>query len=636
VREEAFAGHALISLGRDDADSLPESPGVYLFKDEAERIIYVGKAGSLRKRVKSYFTGSAPDNPRLAQLRASVRGIDYIITANQAEALLLENTLIKKYHPGYNIMLRDDKSYPYIGITVSEEYPRAFFFRGTRRRDTVYYGPFWHAGSARETLDALRKVFPFRTCPGPRPGRSRGNPCLDYHIQLCPGPCRGKVDRKEYAESIAHIREFLGGRQDQVLTDLRAKMQREAEREEFEKAARTRDALLALERILEKQSVYSMRNVDQDVIGLAADELDACITVLFIRSGLLSGKREFVFPRPPEIADENVVTSFIELYYETAPFVPGEVLTPLALGSEEEDLLGKWMTEQRDRRVRVMHPQRGRKRDLVRKAEENAASYLEMVKLKRGSDLQWLSEVTSTLTRDLLLSHLPYRIECYDISNLGPDEVVGAMVVFEGGLPLRRDYRKFLILSEAADDTARMSEVLRRRLDKMTPLPPGGDEDEGREAKLSRLTSFQKVPDLILIDGGKGQLNAAVRTLKEKCVDGVEVASLAKSLECIYRPGLSQPVILPRDSRALYLLQRIRDEAHRFAITYHRSLRESKARASVLDGVPGIGKARKASLMGRYGSVERMKKASREELESLSFLDRRSAGNLYETLHGGG
>ncbi len=636
MKNETFAGHALISLGRDDAYSLPESPGVYLFKDEAGTVIYVGKAGSLRKRVKSYFTGSAPDNPRLAQLRANVRGIDYIITANQAEALLLENTLIKKYRPGYNIMLRDDKSYPYIGITVSEEYPRAFFFRGTRRRDTVYYGPFWHAGSARETLDALRKVFPFRTCPGPRPGRSRGSPCLDYHIQLCPGPCRGKVKREEYAQSIEHVREFLGGRQDQVLTDLRAKMQGEAEREEFEKAARTRDALLALERILEKQSVYSMRNVDQDVIGLAADELDACITILFVRSGLLSGKREFVFPRPPETAEENVVASFIELYYETAPSVPGEILTPRALGSEEEELLGQWITGQRDRRVKVLYPQRGRKRDLVRKAEENAASYLEMVKLKRSSDLKWLSEVTSSLARDLLLSHLPYRIECYDISNLGPDEVVGAMVVFEGGLPLRRDYRKFLIRSEAADDTARMSEVLRRRLDKMTPLPLALGEDEEREAKLSRLTSFQKVPDLILIDGGKGQLNAAVRALEEKGVEGVEVASLAKSFECIFRPGLSQPIILPRDSRVLYLLQRIRDEAHRFAITYHRSLRESKARASVLDGVPGIGKTRKAKLMERYGSVERMKKASRDELASLPFLDRRSAGNLYDTLHVGG
>ncbi len=631
---DSGGGYRKFSLGRDDADTLPEAPGVYLFTGEGGRIIYVGKAGSLRKRVKSYFTGSEPANPRLAQLRAGVRGIDYIITANQAEALLLESTLIKQHRPDYNIMLMDDKSYPYIGITVSEEYPRAFFFRGERRRDTVYYGPFWHAGSARETLEALRKVFPFRTCPGPRPGRRRGSPCLDYHINLCPGPCRGGVDPEEYAASIASVREFLGGRQDRVLSDLRAKMKGEAERQEFEKAARTRDALQALERILERQTVYSMRDVDQDVFGLTADELDACVTVLFVRSGLLTGKREFVFSRPPEAEMESVLESFLEQYYETAPYVPAEVLTPLDLGEERAGLLAGWLGDRRERKVRVTCPQRGRKRDLVRKAGENASSYLEMVKLKRASDLKWLSEVTSTLMRDLLLQRLPYRIECYDISNLGAEEVVGAMVVFEGGLPLRRDYRKFLIRSGGADDTARMSEVLERRLRRLVTPPPGSAGGEGGPA-ASRLTSFAKAPDLILIDGGRGQLNAAVRALEERGLEEVEVASLAKRLECVFRPGLSQPIILPADSRSLYLLQRIRDEAHRFAINYHRSLRESKARGSALDGIAGIGKTRKARLMERYGSVARMAGVTREEFASLPFMDRRSSDNLYEALHGG-
>ncbi len=628
-------GKKVYSLGRNDADSLPESPGVYLFTDEAGSVIYVGKAISLRRRVKSYFTGSAPDNPRLAQLRTSVQGIDYIITSNEAEALLLESTLIKQHRPAYNIMLMDDKSYPYIGVTAGEEFPRVFLYRGARRPDTVYYGPFWNAGSARETLEALRKVFPFRTCPGPKPGQRRGGPCLDHHINLCLGPCREKVDRDAYAASIAGVRRFLGGRHEQVLKDLRDKMRGEAEREEFEKAARTRDALQALEHILEKQSVYSMHDVDQDVIGRAADELDACVTILLVRSGLLTGKREFLFPRPPETEDAEIISSFIRTYYENTPYLPGEVLTPVPLGPEEEELLGEWISGLRGRKVSVSNPKRGKKRDLVRKAEENAASYLELVKLKRSSDLKWLSEVTTTLTRDLFLGHLPYRIECYDISNIGSEEVVGAMVVFEGGLPLRRDYRKFLIRSEAADDTARMAEVLGRRLDKLPPVT-GEGSDTGRPDQLrSRINSFQKKPDLILIDGGKGQLNAAARALAERGIADVEMASLAKSLECVYRPGISEPVILPRDSHALYLLQRIRDEAHRYAIEYHRSLREKKARGSILDDVPGIGKTRKAKLIGEYGSVARLSRAPLEELATLSFLDAASAKNLYQALHGG-
>ncbi len=625
---EAGCGDRTVRLGRDDADALPESPGVYLFSDEEGRIIYVGKAGSLRKRVRTYFTGSDPANPRLAQLRASVRGINYIITANQAEALLLENTLIKRHRPLFNIMLMDDKSYPYIGIAAAEEYPRVFFFRGDRRRDTVYFGPFWHAGSARETLDALRKVFPFRTCPGPKPGRSRGGPCLDYHIELCPGPCSGRVSPEEYARSIESVRAFLSGKPEGVLKDLKAKMAGEAERREYEKAARTRDALRALERILERQAVYSLRDVDQDVFGMACDELDACITVLFVRSGLLSGKREFVFSLPPEVEPESVLGSFLERYYEDASSVPGEVITPLDLGEERVGLLTGWLEEKRGRKVRLTHPRRGRKRDLARRAEENASSHLEMFKLKRASDMEWASEAAAALMRDLLLERPPLRIECYDVSNLGSEDAVGAMVVFEGGLPKRRDYRKFLIRGAAPDDTARMAEVLGRRLNRLAadPLP----DAEG--AAALRPSSFRSRPDLILVDGGRGQLNAAARVLRERGIEGVELASLAERLECVYRPGLSQPILLPPASRSLYLIQRIRDEAHRVAVSYHRTLREARACGSVLDGVAGIGKVRKARLMERYGSVAGMARASREELAALPFMDRRSASSLYEAL----
>ncbi len=624
-----------ISLTKEDLDLLPDKPGVYIFMDGEGRVIYVGKAASLKKRVRSYFSGADPQNPRLAQLRKKIGNIDYIITENQTEALILESNLIKRYRPDFNINLRDDKSYPYIGITWEDEYPRVTFFRGARRRDTLYFGPYAHAGAARETIETLRKAFAFRSCRKPHPGKSSGSPCLDYHINLCPGPCIGNISKEEYRENILKVRKFLEGGQEEVIEELRRRMREEAVREEYEKAARTRDRVIALERIMQRQQVFSLKEGDQDVVGMAEDELDVCITVLLVRQGKLLGKKEFLFPRLPEEDNARVVEAFLRSYYQTAPSLPREVLLPLKLNEEEEMLFSSWVERLRGNRVRVKTPMRGEKRLLVRKATENAASYLEMSKIKRASDLEWLSEVTGVLMKELNLSRVPYRIECYDISNFGPHAVTGSMVVFEGGFPRRKDYRKFLIKSDALDDVSRMTEVLSRRIRRLknSPLFDGGSALD--PALAMKLTSFQKIPDLILIDGGKPQLGAALKVIKEFGLGEIEVAALAKSLEGIYRPGAGEPIILPRDSKGLYMLQRIRDEAHRFALEYHRSLREKRARKSVLDDVVGIGPMRKRRLIECFGSVERIKRATLEELRSLEFLDERSAINLYRALHGG-
>jgi excinuclease ABC subunit C len=626
-------GEARISLTREDLELLPDQPGVYIFTDEDDRIIYVGKAASLKKRVRSYFPGTEPDNPRLAQLRKRISHIDYIITGNEAEALLLEGNLIKRYRPDFNIELKDDKSYPYIAITLSESYPRVTFMRGTRKKGTLYFGPYAHAGAARETIETLRRAFAFRSCRGGQPGKRSGSPCLDYHINLCPGPCLGKITPQEYMRNITKVREFLEGRQEKIIKELKQKMREEASREEYEKAARTRDRVQALERIMERQSVDSANEGDMDVIGLAADELDACITVLFVRKGKLLSKREFIFPRLPEAGEEGLVEGFIERFYETAPSIPREILSPVKLSPERSELLAFWVESKRGRRVRVKCPQRGVKLQLVHRASENAHSYLEMNKLKRASDLNWISEVTDTLMRELGLGKVPYRIECFDISNLGACEVAGSMVVFEGGFPLKKDYRKFSLRTGASDDVSRMAEVLKRRLSHLSSSPLlRGDATVG-ESLAVKLTSFQKKPDLILIDGGKAQLNAVLRAMEEMGIEDIEVMALAKRLEGIYLKGVSEPVVLSRDSKALYLLQRVRDEAHRFALEYHRNLREQRSRSSILDRVPGIGAKRKRYLLERYGSVERLRKVGREELCSLEFLDRRTAENLYRTLH---
>ena len=613
--------------------SLPDSPGVYLFKDAAERIIYVGKATSLRKRVASYFHGREAENPRLAQLRESIADVDFIVTANEVEALILEANLIKRHHPDYNVEFRDDKSYPYMVVCVEDAYPRVMFARGLRRKGAVYYGPFAHAGAVRETIETLRKVFPFRACRGRKPGKSTGSPCLDYHIGLCPGPCIAAVTREGYNETINGVREFMEGRYEAILSELEKRMREESSCQEYEQAARTRDRLAALNRILERQQAHSLKEGDQDIFAVHAGELDACVTVFFVRGGKILGKQDFFTVLPTGQSGEELLGALLPQFYNSTAQFPREVILSHAIEGSEIALLEEWLCRKAGRKVKVLVPVRGKKRQLVEKVSENARLSLDVHLSKQASDLGWISRAVNGIYEGLGLSSLPYRIECYDISNLGTEYAVGSMVVYEGGIPLRRDFRRFRIRGiQGQNDAAMIEEVLDRRLAKLENTAREMATREEGEGKV-RLDSFHKKPDLILIDGGEAQLAAALKALQRRDLWDIEAAALAKKMEEVYLPGKKGAVLLPRDSEALHFLQRIRDEAHRYALDYHRQQRGKRTRRSTLDDIPGVGPKRKRLLLRHYGSLTRLADASLDELQSLSFLDRRTAENIYRKFH---
>ncbi len=614
------------------AAALPGGPGVYIFLDASREIIYVGKAASLRKRVGSYFQAREAGNPRLARLRESIAEIDFIVTGGEVEALILEANLIKRHHPRFNIEFRDDKSYPFMVVRTDDVFPRVMFSRGQRVKRAVYYGPFAHAGAVRETIATLRKVFPFRTCRGREPGKSTGSPCLDYHINLCSGPCIGAISAADYGKMIAKVREFMEGGHDKVLRGLEERMRGEAAMQEYELAARTRDRIAALGRLLERQQAHSIEEGDRDVIAAYAGEIDACIMVFYVRGGKILGKQDFYSTLPAGQGACEAMAAFLPQFYAQTAFIPREIILYQSPGEDEVRLLQRWLSEKAGRKVRVLAPVRGGKRALVEKVKENARLSLEVHLAKQASDLGWISRATSGIQDGLGLRRLPYRIECYDISNLGSDDAVGSMVVYEAGLPLRSDYRRFRIRDvREQNDVAMIEEVLDRRLSRLADTAAGA---QGRDGGL-RLDSFHKKPDLILVDGGEAQLAAALKALQGRGFWDIEAAALAKRMEEVYRPGVKGAVQLPRESEALHLMQRIRDEAHRYALDYHRQQRARRARLSVLDGIPGIGPKRKAALLRHYGSIARISDAPLEELESLSFLDRRTAGNVYRSLHRG-
>ncbi|MDY6794282.1 MAG: excinuclease ABC subunit UvrC [Actinomycetota bacterium] len=620
------------------ARSLPNQPGVYLFKAADGRIIYVGKAASLRKRVGSYFSPRENENPRIASLRSRIEDVDFVVTSGEVEALILEANLIKRHHPDYNIEFRDDKSYPYMVICVNDTYPRVMFMRGQRSKGSLYYGPFSHAGAVRETIETLRKVFPFRACRGREPGKKQAGPCLDYHIGLCSGPCTGAVTPDEYREIIEGVREFMEGKHHRIMDDLERRMYEDSSRLEFEKAARTRDRLSAFNRLLERQQAHSLKEGDQDVFAVHHDELDACVTVFYIRGGKILGKKDFFTFLPTRREEGEILVAFLPQFYHQATYFPREILLSHAIPRADADLLEGWLSEKSGRKVEVKTPLRGEKKCLVEKVEQNAAAALDVYLIKQSSDLGWISRAVDGIYRGLELEHLPYRIECYDISNLGSQDAVGSMVVYEGGLPKRGDYRRFKIKKvEGQNDVAMMEEVLERRLAKLASglRREAGEKKEGEAGVAGRkkLDSFQSKPDLILVDGGEAQLGASIRALDRWGFNDIDAASLAKRLEKVYLPARDGAVVLPRDSEALHLLQRIRDEAHRYALDYHRMQRSRRIRRSLLDDVSGIGPKRKKSLLRHYGSLTRIADASLVELKGLSFMDRRAADNLYRRFH---
>jgi len=610
---------------REQRRALPDAPGVYLFKDADGRALYVGKAKSLRKRVASHFTSRATRTAE--EFLARVESIDFVATGNEAEALLAEQNFIKQHRPPYNIRLRDDKSYPYIGISLDEQFPRVYFTRERHRAERVYFGPFSNAKRVRETLDLLGKLFPYRTCDGREPGRASGSPCLDYYIKRCGAPCVGYVSEREYRRNIEAIVSFLSGRYRQIERELEQRMQEAAAAQEFEQAAAFRNRLRAVRSLFERQRVANEAVGTLDVVAVAVDGTDANAQVFQVRDGVLANRQSFYLENRAGRSEGEVADEFTIQYYATSLSIPAEIVGPPALADAE--IVRELLAERRQGPVELRHARRGDKRRLYELAERNARLALEQDKLRGERRRQQRVDALNDLRAALELDALPVRIECFDISNLGASHTVASMVVFEGGAPKKSDYRRFKIrkLDGRQDDFAAMGEVLSRRLAQFAEQRDRSPHDPARDA------SFAALPGLIVIDGGKGQLASGVAALGEFIEQGVAVVSLAKRLEEIHLPGRRRPILLEPESNALQLLQRIRDEAHRFAIEHHRIRRDRSMRTSILDGLSGVGPARKRTLLRHFGSPERFMDASREELEAVPGLPGKLARQIHEQLN---
>jgi excinuclease ABC subunit C len=609
---------------KEQVSSIPAKPGVYLMKDEKGKVIYVGKAVNLRNRVRSYFHASADHSPKTHYLRQDIADLDFIVTASELEALILECNLIKKYQPRYNVRLKDDKRYPYIKITWQEPYPRIYTVRRMQNDGAKYYGPFTATWAVSQTLDLLRKIFPYLTCKREITGQDK-RACLYYHIGRCPGPCIGAVSQEEYRALVSQICRFLEGKSEEIIDDLRAQMTAASERLEFERAAALRDQIEALERVIERQRIVSSARADEDVIAFARQDGDACVQVFFIRRGKLIGREYFVLEGTADEDTRQIITSFVKQFYDKAAYVPSEIL--LQSDVDEAMIIQSWLRSKRGTRVTLKVPQRGQKKELVQMAAENAAETLAHLRaqwlLDEGKSVEALAE----LQEQLELAQPPARIECYDISNIQGQAATGSMVVFVKGVPRKSDYRRFKIRTvEGADDYAMMQEVLRRRFRRAA-------RETREKGEWVKDEAWTMLPDLVVVDGGKGQLNAALEVLDEYDLrEAVPVVGLAKEREEIFVPDRSEPILLPRGSQGLFLVQRIRDEAHRFALQYHRRLREKKTLTSTLEEIPGIGPKRRQALLKHFGSLEGIRQASLEELAAVAGMSRAAAQQLKEFL----
>ena len=583
---------------------LPTTPGVYLWRDKYKRIIYVGKAINLRNRVRSYVRQDANRAPKVTAMMKHAVDVETIQTKTEMEALILENTLIKEHHPKYNIMLRDDKTYPYVKVTVQEDFPRVFMTRRLLRDGAKYFGPFTDVGAVHEAIKLLRQNFPLRTCKSMKVDR----PCLQYHMHRCEAPCANKVTKEQYRTYIDQIIQLFEGKAIPLMDQLKAKMEEAAEAMEFEKAAMYRDQLQAVDKIQEKQRMVTQKSNDMDVLGIAMDDRLACIQLLFIRSGRLLG-RENYFVQNEGDSQEAIMTEFIQQYYGASTFIPKELLLPME--SSEQALFQEWFTEMKGQNVSVLVPQKGYKHDLIKMAHENAKTFL------AERHRQWQYQIDKTggavkrLAQILDLPRLPERMECFDISHTQGTETVASMVVFEHGKPAKKEYRKFKLRTTEGkpDDFKSMAEIMERRYGNETDWP---------------------MPDLIIIDGGKGQLNAAIPLIRQVGVTDVPVISLAKRIEEVFVEGQSESIILSHHSPELQLLQQIRDEAHRFAITFHRKLRGKRNLESILDHIEGIGPKRRKGLWKEFATLDAMRQASVEELAKAEGMNMVSAQKVYD------
>ncbi len=581
---------------------LPESPGVYLMKDARGKIIYVGKAIVLKNRVRQYFQSSRNQAPKVRAMVSHVADFETIMTANEVESLILEANLIKKHRPRYNIRLKDDKSYPYVKVTVQEEYPRVFITRRVLRDGARYFGPYTNVTALRDSLKLLKRLFPLRTCRT-MPDR----PCLEYHIKRCLAPCVGKVGEEDYRAMIHAVLLFLEGRTDDVERELEHRMALAAEAYHFETAARLRDQLIAVRKAAERQNIVTGAG-DQDALGMARSAAGVCVQIFFIRGGKMIGREHFLLRGSEEESDADILRAFLEQYYNQATFVPREVLLPHAIDDAARAIIEQWLSERKGGgKVALLTPQRGTKRDIVTMATGNAEKFLADEETRRSLADETTLGAVEELGRYLGLKKPPRRMECFDISHNQGQETVASMVVFEDGMPKKSDYRRFKIRSAEGkpDDFLSMREVTTRRY---VGLP----EDE--------------LPDLIIIDGGKGQLSSALEIIRNEAGHkDVPVVGLAKQFELIFTEGHSEPVELPRRSQSLYLVQRIRDEAHRFAITFHRKLRGKRNLVSVLDHIVGVGPKRRQSLWSHFGTLDKIKAASVDELAAAPGMNRPAA-----------
>jgi len=599
--------------------NLPDSPGVYMMKDARGHVIYIGKAVSLWNRVRSYFQ-KGPKGEKTEIMVRQIADLETIVTHTELEALALESNLIKKHHPRYNIILRDDKNYPYLRFDLKSEYPRLEVVRRLKKDGALYYGPYVPAGGMWETLALIRRTFPIAPCKMEFKTDKPGRPCIQFQIGRCIGPCSGEADKNQYQDMVGQVRLFLEGKNRDLLDMLKQHMEEASERMEYERAAELRDRIGKIEGALEKQKIISSGFENQDVIGMASEAGRADIQALFIRNGMLLGRKDFYLDDVRGMTEEEVLNDFLRQFYAKEMIVPQEVLLPIDVLDRET--FESWLTEKRGARVEVQVPQRGRKRELVQMASDNAAQSLREHLLSRKSK----ERILARLQEELGLTNLPQRIEAFDISTIQGAESVASMVSFENNMPEKRNYKKFKIKTvQGQDDFASMAEVIRRRYTRA--------KEEGI------------LPDLILIDGGKGQLNAALDVLKELQVDGPDVIGLAKArsgeegadreFERVFLPGVEEPVILDPTSSVTHLVARVRDEAHRFAITYHRKLREKRAVHSELDDIPGIGEVRKMALLRHFGSMEKIRQASPEELAAVKGMSRKVAEEIVNHYQGG-
>jgi excinuclease ABC subunit C len=605
---------------------LPDQPGVYVFADKAGKVLYVGKAVSIRKRVSGHFSGKSTRGMDMVNQIAS---IDFLVTETEAEALLAEQQFIKRHPPRFNNRLRDDKSYPFIAISMDEEFPRVYFTRERHRSARIYFGPYSSAKRVRETLDLLGRLFQYRTCEGPEPGRRSGVPCLDYYIKRCGAPCVGYVDREEYRRGIDAIVDFLSGRYRDVERDLERKMSEASDDEEFERAAVYRDRLEAVRSLMERRSVAGESMESADLIAVAVEGAEANAQVFQVRDGALAERHAFYLMNESEADEAEVTEEFLAQYYSAAPVVPRRVIAGPAL-RDRAGVVAEALSARRGGPVEVRVAERGSYRRLRELAERNAVLALAQDKLRQERRRAQRVDALSSLQDGLGLDSLPVRIEGFDISNIGGEHTVASMVVFQGGAPRKADYRRFRIRGDRTsgpDDFSSMEEVLGRRVAQLLEQSDRSPHDPERDE------SFAAVPDLVVIDGGKGQLSAGMKVLAPLVERGTAVVSLAKRLEEVYVPGRSEPLELAADTEGSQLLQRIRDEAHRFAIEHHRSRRSRAMTTSLLDELQGVGPVRKRALLEHFGSPERLIKASREELEAVPGIPGKLARQIHRQLN---